>query len=323
MGRVRYPADEIVKDYLGGMALAQIRAKYNVPQDSTIYGILRRRGIAANRRGVNREHRTKYDHAQVIADYLAGVPLKEIARKHNMPFLATIAPILAKHGIEATGRPSGALPLSMKPWDAEYFTRHTPEVAYWAGFLMADGSLGREGTNGWRLSLTQQERDIDHLRSFCDAIGLDRQFIKPSRARYRDKVYSLYRVEVYHPTLGAVMRPWGIVPDKTHNYAEPNVPDELLPDYLRGWLDGDGSIAVRKWTVAMMIVGNHEALNWYASALRRLGYDGGLSMKHKDGKCYARLYVTGRLQVRRIAELLHATSLPRLDRKWAKLSEKG
>ena len=44
-------------------------------------------------------------------------------------------------------------------WDFEFFSKRTPTVAYWAGFLMADGGLNKVGRNSWCLALILQKKD--------------------------------------------------------------------------------------------------------------------------------------------------------------------
>ena len=62
-------------------------------------------------------------------------------------------------------------------WDFDFFKKRTSVTAYWAGFLMADGSLGKTGKSSHALSLGVAEKDHNHLKKFCDDIGLSEEAI--------------------------------------------------------------------------------------------------------------------------------------------------
>ena len=257
--------DEIVQAYLDGKRVRNICTEFQISV-ATVFSLLKSRDVPF--RGMPPE--LKYDHQAVIADYLAGMPMGDITAKHNLPHPEQIRFICQKHGIKSN-RHGGALPLSMKPWKWDFFKGQTEQVAYWAGFLMADGGLVKDGLSTWCLSLSLHERDIEHLYAFCDAIGLDRGFVKPQPTKYKEKSYIMYRMTVYHPECAEILLPWGIVPRKTYNYSEPTVALSLLPAYLRGWADGDGNVRVQTGNTIFQVTGNYQGLEWYAKALRLIG----------------------------------------------------
>lgn len=318
MATERFPSKAIIEDYTSGVSISEIKQKYGIVYDSTIYQMLKRYGIQADRRGVNRENPTKYDQDQVLKDYLSGMSLRDIASKHGFPHYQVIYPILKRGGVvrERTG---GLSPLSRKPWNSEFFSHQNEVSAYWAGFLMADGSLGNDKGNTWSLKLSVHERDLVHLLSYCDAIELDRNFVRSQPTRFKTKEYMMCDATVYHPTLPETLQQWGIVQRKTYEYAEPKVQSDMLPHFLRGWFDGDGHLIWSKKTKRLGVTGNQNALHWYASALRSLGLEGNISLSHADGKVWGRLNIFGADNINRVADLLKAHTSFRLARKWDKL----
>src|ERR1035437_3192398 len=117
--------------------------------------------------------------------------------------------------------------------DDTLFSNETPEVAYWAGFLMADGTVTRNGAS-FVVSLSLSENDLDNLLKFRDFLGKqDEPGTMPQDMR---------RVAVGSKRLGNDLARWGVVPNKTYVGIIPSdIPNELLPHYIRGLIDGDRS----------------------------------------------------------------------------------
>lgn len=151
-------------------------------------------------------------------------------------------------------------------WDFDFFKRQTPETAYWAGFLFADGSIRNRRANGNKgeLKLQLAEKDRDHIERFCDCIGLDRSAIKEDSSRGFKPGSSQPYVCLQHVNLLEDLRPWGVVPNKTYQWTEPSVAAELIPHYLRGWLDGDGFINPRQRFISLVNL-SCEAVSWFAA----------------------------------------------------------
>lgn len=306
--------DEIVQAYLDGWRTRRIYDEFKI-SNRALFDVLKSRGVEL--RGFPSE--LKYDRAAIVADFVAGMSYEELQQKYNIPYRQSIAPMLRSAGIKST-RVGGAKPLSLKPWNADYFNGRTDGVAYWAGFLMADGSVMDDGGNSRVLALTLGEKDIDHLRAFCDAIGLDREFIKPQPTKYKDKTYTMYRVTVYHQTLLESLGPWGITLNKTYDYVAPEVESTLLPAFLRGWADGDGHVMRSGrglWSFG--VTGNYHGLLWYRDALKRIGFDGNILVKQEQGKVWGRLKIFSLEGVRQVAKLLKTDDFC-LRRKWDKVA---
>lgn len=303
--------NEVIKDYRDGMKVKDILTRHGMSK-ATFYNIIREQGEEL--RGPRGPER-RYDHQIIIEDYLSGMTLDEIAEKHEMPHRQVISPILKKHGIERD-RSGGPKPLSQKPWNPHLFSERTPTAAYWAGFIMADGSLSKSGA-AWCLSLSVHEKDIEHLYAYCDAIELSRDFVRLQEQRYGESVYNMARVQTYFHDLPEIMRPWGIVPRKTYNFVAPDLPEEVLPHYLRGWFDGDGCVVKNGNSLRFGVTGNHEAMQWYRRALKQIGFRGRIIVKRPGGKVWARLSVYGVDKVANITWLLKANDSFKLERKWS------
>jgi len=201
-------------------------------------------------------------------------------------------------------------------FDQKFFNNRTPITAYWSGFLLADGCLEDKiykNRRYNRLSMSLAEMDKTHLEIFCDHI----QYNKSHLYKENKKVgQNKYIVSLYCNGISESLKYWGIVPRKTYNFELPEVNGELLPDFLRGWFDGDGNLNCKNCP-RFRITGNKEALQWYANSLVRLGFNEKISFELPKNKIWGRLYIDGKDKVRQILKLINAANDLKLHRKYA------
>lgn len=106
----------------------------------------------------------------------------------------------------------------------------TEDKAYVLGFIAADGTVLRDGWE-MRIKLRTIDRDIlDRIKVLFDYTG-------PVTTHGLDCKLSLYSVD-----LVADLARYGIVPCKTLTLPWPTLPAALIPAYMRGFFDGDGTV---------------------------------------------------------------------------------
>jgi len=204
---------------------------------------------------------------------LSGGQKDEIAERYKK--LRSIHKVAAEFGVEPSTvsyvvKDAGFQLGTSRKWQVNerIFERPNTVMAYWLGFLMADGSLRKVG-NTWSLNFSLQHSDAAHLYEYAKTIGLSHQAVHN---------YSrLTSVTFCHPKLGQWLKQWGIVPRKTYVFIPPKAPFELLPHYLRGWFDGDGCISLHSGDglYSATLTGHEKAaLEWYGRALKQIGYNG-------------------------------------------------
>ncbi|MCL5090894.1 MAG: hypothetical protein M1514_02690 [Patescibacteria group bacterium] len=104
--------------------------------------------------------------------------------------------------------------------------RWSPTIAYAVGLIATDGNLSKDGRH---ITFTSFESEL--LKSFKRCLHLKSKIFSSSfRIQFSD--VSLYRwlLEI------------GITPAKTYTLGKIDIPDEYFRDFLRGHLDGDGTI---------------------------------------------------------------------------------
>lgn len=119
------------------------------------------------------------------------------------------------------------------------FAIYSPDMAYWAGFLMADGNVCNT-----KVTLGLAEIDWGHIEKFRAFVGSPKPIrrIVP-KGRFASSVSGQFTLNSIQ--MVADLAALGIVPRKSY-CAE--APDSLAydADFWRGMVDGDGSISVRK-----------------------------------------------------------------------------
>lgn len=189
------------------------------------------------------------------------------------------------------------------------FKNHSSDIAYYCGILMADGSLSN--TDGISLDMTDKET----VYSFSKLLGLreDRVRLKNSSNINHKQVY---RVALSRPPFKEDLKQWGIIERKSYNFIEPNIPIDILKDYLRGWFDGDGCFYYKgnKNNALIQLTGNNKAMSYYKKSLEKL--DGSIMMKLYKDNSILRLYGKN---IIKFYELLNG--YPRMERKWNKIEK--
>lgn len=248
---------------------------------------------------------------KIISDYLSGMTQKQVGIENGVGRDA-VGNILRKFCVP-TREYTGSRSVARREWEwnTYFFDEFTHVTAYWAGFLIADGNITDKGNV---MALVIQEKDLNHLEKFCYHIGLSTDAI------YKDKKWRAYGIHLNYENLGHQLLKWGIGPRKSKKFFVPNFPVDLLPHFLRGWIDGDGSV-YRYGRSSRIVVssGNKESLEWFSDALRFLGYDGNIGVKRTSSKIYPNnyyLYIGGANQVSNVCDLLLVDEYFCMKRKW-------
>tara|TARA_Y100000310_G_C20670831_1_gene810181 strand:+ start:705 stop:1646 length:942 start_codon:yes stop_codon:yes gene_type:complete len=119
--------------------------------------------------------------------------------------------------------------------DEDFFSNWNPNMAYILGFTCADGNVhGR--SLAWDLS-NKHHSNYLLLKSFNRAMCSN----YPIEMRK-----SSFRLRVSRSQLLSDIKGLGIVPNKKKILIFPDVPDRFLSHFIRGFLDGDGWISLRK-----------------------------------------------------------------------------
>ena len=122
----------------------------------------------------------------------------------------------------------------MKPRGPEHRRIWRPELAYAIGVLVTDGNLSPDGRH-----IRFVSHDVEHLELLARILGLSNRITRHPGGFPSGRVFRLtFGDRLFYDWMVSI----GVCPRKTLTIGRVDVPDDLFPDFLRGHLDGDGSI---------------------------------------------------------------------------------
>jgi DNA-binding transcriptional regulator WhiA len=173
------------------------------------------------------------DEKIVASMYQAGCSYQKIIKEiSKFSSDGTIYRIIRKYGVQRKFR-------TKVPTINHYFfeTIDTPEKAYWIGMLMADGYVNRRNY----VSLQLKIADADLIEQFGIDLNVSRKPIICKKKMNGKMTYQL-RQTVASAKIVEDLKKYGVVCGKTNREVVPDIP--YLSDFLRGLIDGDGSIVI-------------------------------------------------------------------------------
>ncbi len=201
----------------------------------------------------------------------------------------------------------------------KYFDKiDCPEKAYWLGYLYADGNVTSGNKRKYTVRLFADIRDRECLEKLSIELGSNKPIYwsKPSVTG------QMGCVEFCSRHLVQSVIKLGLIPSKTFKLTFPTfLQPELQRHFIRGYLDGDGSISAKQPNLSF--VGTKE----FCLTLKKIIDDkfstnATISIRHKERDNNIRqLAIGGRHKVKAILDWLYADATCFLERKYLKYKE--
>jgi hypothetical protein len=260
-------APELLHRYRAGESPAVLAAELEVHR-STLKGFLRRHGLVEdeNQQGGDVPV-TPEVAAQIVRRYCE---LKDGPKKLGEDYgvcKRTIHNLVRRAGFEVRSEKGVHFPSRSDAFDVL-----TPEAAYWAGMLMADGCISESKKTQWncqpQLILVLNREDEHHITRFQQFIGATQhkvsQIIIPARAvGYRTSLAS--RLAVVSGPICRRLTALGITARKTFT-AVASAELAIDRDFWRGVSDGDGCVHA---TCAHDVLGSEALCRQYVAYIER------------------------------------------------------
>jgi hypothetical protein len=178
---------------------------------------------------------------EAVLRYQNGESTSQIGRTIGLTS-ETIRRWLSEEGIPRRSRSIRSRKYSYR---TSAFGGDTPEDAYYAGLLMADGNVSRTKPLFQIIILEKDREMIDGMKSF---LGYTGPIIPRTRiAKKSKRVMKFVELRVTAPDLVLRLEEWGVVPVKARRgRVGPRVTSELMCYFFRGMFDGDGCVHRRK-----------------------------------------------------------------------------
>lgn len=115
----------------------------------------------------------------------------------------------------------------------------TEQKAYWLGVLYADGCVSKKN-NSLRFSSIDKE--------WIEAYKKDLEYNGPINIEHHSKFNkNIYKVTIYSDKLVDSLVSYGCVERKSLVLEFPDLPESLIPHFIRGYFDGDGCVYSGKY----------------------------------------------------------------------------
>jgi hypothetical protein len=205
--------------------------------------------------------------------------------------------------------------------NTNYFTAPSQDSAYWAGFIAADGCIGKK----WNLlTIGLARADRDHLSTFQNNIDYtgrvyDYSAITNGVICYSSHLYISGAQQIVYD----LNMHYNITPKKSLTLQPPNITDEdLIKCFMVGYIDGDGCIDKTVGELRLSIMGTKPMMvwmkdkidSWYPTTYANRQFN-----ISKRGNIY-QIRVAGKRAVTILTDL-STYNLPVLRRKWDKVSK--
>src|SRR3990167_8945773 len=115
----------------------------------------------------------------------------------------------------------------------------SPNLAYVIGIITTDGNLSN---NGRHLNITSKDKEIINKSKIC--LGINNKIGKKGRGCLNNKKY--YTLQFGDINFYEFLLKIGLMPRKSKKIKSVMVPKNYFRDFLRGCIDGDGSISISK-----------------------------------------------------------------------------
>ncbi len=151
------------------------------------------------------------------------------------------------------------------PRHAEFFHVWTPEMAYVLGYWWTDGCMRIKAHGAHEFEIASN--DHDHLETIAQTIGGNYSLRKVSEDSQCYKI-TFCSKEMYQDILAH-----GGTPRKSRTIGFPYIPPDLLSHFVRGVVDGDGTLS---WN------GDRPVLHIYSGS-RQFLFDIAAAIEHATG----------------------------------------
>ncbi len=133
-------------------------------------------------------------------------------------------------------------------YNYDFFRYWSHDLAYFLGFLMADGHLSNKGGHHYMISFELSPKDINILEWITDKICPNKP-ITHTKKYYKknNTTYSAVRLRIFNKKIYNRIIDIGVPEQKTGNEIIPNkLPNNFMSSFVCGYFDGDGCIYIRQ-----------------------------------------------------------------------------
>ena len=307
---LRQHEDEIRKLRMQGMKMKDLAEKYEVSY-STMTHFLTTHRIVLNPQSIN-EDIIK----EVIDKYDNNIRYDFIAKELHMD-KETVKNIIEKYG---NGVRSKSDAFQYYTINQHFFDEiNTPVKAYILGLLYTDGNRNKR-KNHYQITLKLQDRDVDILYKIKSEMNYNRPLKYIEESKNNSNSRNQYALIIDNKQIAISLEKWGIIPNKTKTLVFPNfLSEELIPHFIRGCWDGDGTISHNLKEQRAGFIGTYNMCIGIKQFLENK-LDVHLKKKKKPSNAMNNLYsisIHGGKQLKRFLDFIYKDSTIHFNRKYS------
>lgn len=236
----------IVSDFKNGESILKLSKKYDISY-YTINNYL----IKNNYKEIKHNKISNDTINKVISMINNGYVINEIEKELSL-YSSTIRHIAYENNLKIS---IGKIPRNMenKYFKDDYFEQiNTEEKAYFLGLVYADGNV-REHNGGYFLSIELKREDKYILEKLASELKCGNKIYDRDRVTNFAEGHTSNFTSCNSKKLYDDLARFNIVPNKSHTTTsftniEKYIPNNLIKHFLRGLIDGDGTISKRYTT---------------------------------------------------------------------------
>lgn len=217
--------------------------------------------------------------------YLEGNSTTEISNLANVSD-RYIRSVLTAQGIEK--RAKGSWKRKFKV-NEHYFKTWNSEMAYILGFLSADGCIV---SNQQTVSFAQKEKYL--LEEIKSALESEHPIIVNSDT-------GVFILNIHSKIMkDDLVNLHGITPKKSRTLKFPDIPEEYVSHFIRGYFDGDGYVSYRNFFISI-VGGSIQFMNRLKEIFEQKGFEPNFT----SHETHYRVYVSGRKTIKEFSNWIY------------------
>ncbi len=229
---------------------------------------------------------------EIIQMYKSGMPFKEMEPIIGLSDRA-IRNVIYKHGIEMNREQSSGRPRKHKV-NEDFFKNWSHEMAWVLGIFITDGHV-----NSKAHSITFSQKDERILRIIANYMEAD-YVLAPYGPTMQTPSLIINSKEIKKD-----LEEMGIGPKKSFTVPFPNVPEEFLPSFVRGIIDGDGCVQKRGY-VMNVTTGSLSFAEGLLSIFQSWKLRSEITSEmNPSGNVVYRVWVKGKYELPKLADIIY------------------
>jgi len=205
--------------------------------------------------------------------------------------------------------------------DHNYFKEiDNEEKAYWLGFIYADGYIS-SAEKSKKIGISLSDVDKEHLQKFNKSINSDYP-IKEYTSESGYSVGNKYcRTLITSENLYDDLLRHGVYEHKSLILNPPNITDDLKRHFIRGYLDGDGTISHNGNSYYVGFVGTKMMLEWIYEYAKENNIKFNFRIEKRKEECEAYSFKIHGYNAYKFLEKIYSDSSIYLNRKYRRYKE--